>query len=241
VALASFFDYANLHNYIGGRNPGTSGWGDNGYGSITWNMDLATNAWPGKLIMTTKTGYLNDLAIAQSVPENISGRYLPRLLLEQWGHGIKRTYLYQLVDLGNEKKFSDNSFGLLHADFTPKAGYNAIRSLLTLLSDPGSAFQPRALTYSLSGDMASVHHMLLEKRDGTFFLALWVEQPSYDVNDKKLLPVAIHKVTIQIEDQLILRAYHIYEDGVMRNSAIGRQQKASLNVDDKLTILELSN
>jgi hypothetical protein len=239
AASAPFFDYANLHNYFGGRNPGTSGWGGGGYGSINWNLNLAQQAWPGAPIMTTETGYLTDVNKTQGVPEEVAGKYLPRLLLEQWQHGIQRTYIYQLMDMGNENKFNDNSFGLLHSDFSPKPGYNAIQNVIRLLSDPGPAFRTKELEYSLSGDVTGVQHALFEKRDGTFFLVLWIEKPNYDVDGKKLLTVAAHSLTVQTTNRMTLNLYSLDENGFMHTLAMGVGQTATLNVDDKVTILEL--
>jgi len=88
AASAPFFDYANLHNYFAGKYPGTQGWG-----SIDWNLALVDKAWPGKPVMTTETGYRYDMENVQGIPEEIAGRYMPRMLLEQFLHGIQRTYI----------------------------------------------------------------------------------------------------------------------------------------------------
>jgi hypothetical protein len=239
AASTSFFDYANLHNYFGGRNPGTSGWGGGGYGSINWNLNLAKQAWPDKPIMTTETGYRTNVNEAQGVPEEVAGKYLPRLLLEQWEHGIQRTYIYQLLDFGDPSKGNDSSFGLLHSDFSPKPGYTAIQNMLRLLSDPGPSFQAKSLEYSLTGDMAGVDHALFEKRDGTFYLALWIEKPSYDVDGKKPVAVAERDVTVTMEKPVILRLYSLDDDGSMRGTTIGTQPATTLSLSDKVTFLEL--
>jgi IPT/TIG domain/Putative Ig domain len=235
---APFFDSANLHNYLGGRNPGTSGWGGNGYGSIDWNLALANTAWPGKPVVTTETGYINDLSKANSVPEDISGKYLPRLLLEQWLHGIHRTYIYELVDIGTQ--LADNGFGLLHNDFSPKPGYNAIKSLLGLLTDPGPAFPLGNLDYKLSGNVTNVHHLLLEKRDGTFYLALWIEQPGYDVNAKQPMSVAAQTVSIETTQSTKISRCSLDGSGNLQTTALGAGQTRTLDVNDQVTILQIS-
>jgi hypothetical protein len=237
---ARFFDYANLHNYFGGRNPGTPGWGGNGYGSFAWNLVLAREAWPGKPIITTETGYINDLSNQQGIPEDVSGKYLPRLLLEQWMHGIQRTYLYELLDLGNKERFRDNSFGLVHSDFTPKAGYSAIQALLQLFSDPGPAFKLDQLNFSLSGDLANVHHLLLEKRNGTFYLVLWVEQPGYDVNAKTYLHVATHEIGIHTGESMRIEAHELDDQGLMHTTNLGTTRTQVVNTCDRVTVLEMS-
>ena len=235
AASAPFFDDANLHNYFGGRNPGTPGWGNNGYGSIGWNLALVQSAWPCKPIVTTETGYLNDLSNPQGIPEQISGRYLPRVLFEQWNHGIEKTFIYQLLEEGSQ--FPDNSFGLVHSDFTPKPGYTAIENLLHLLSDPGPAVALGSLDYSLSGNLGNIHHTLLEKRNGVFYLAVWVEAPAYDVNAKKILPVATQTVTLQFKQTETVKSYVLDDEGGMTASTLGSGQTQTISVNDRVTVL----
>ena len=237
VALGSFFDYANLHNYFGGRNPGTPGWGNNGYGSIAWNLDLTTHAWPGKPVFTTETGYTNDAANPQGIPEDVSAKYLPRAFLEQWLHGIRRTYSYELVDLGSNH--NDGSHGLLHSDFTPKLGYTAIQNLIHLLSDPGPTFTGEKLNFTLSGNLTSIHHLLLEKRDGSFYLTLWVEEPSFDVNGKVATPVSHRRISVQTTQPWKMRVHEIGADDT-KTSAIENVRAHQFEIGDQVTILEMS-
>jgi hypothetical protein len=237
AASGPFFDYANLHNYFGGRNPGTPGWGNNGYGSIDWNLSLVRDVWPDKPIITTETGYRNDLANVQGIPEAVSGKYLPRLLLEQWMHGIQRTFLYELVDLGGN--VSDSSYGLVHSDFTPKPGYAAVQGLLQLLSDPGPASKLDTLNFKLSGDLTNVHHLLLEKRNGAFYLALWIEQPGYDVNTKTLLPVAAQQVTVQTGGPTASKVYQFDAAGHIQTLPVQTGLSRTMTVDDRVLILQI--
>jgi hypothetical protein len=233
---APLFDYANMHNYLAGRNPGTSGWGNNGYGSIDWNLNLIKRTWTAKPVITTENGYRTDVSKAQGIPEEVAGKYVPRLFLEQWMHGIRRTYLYELVDLGN--RFHDGSFGLLHSDFSPKPSYRAVQSLLRLLSDPGPPFQASGLDFELSGNLSNVHHLLLEKRNGNFYLAIWIEQPSYDVDAKKELAVPEQKILVQTKQVVKMKVHHIEESGSMQSSVLAVGQ--TVNLSDRLTILEIS-
>jgi hypothetical protein len=233
---APFFDYANMHNYLGGRNPGTSGWGGNGYGSIDWNLNLTKRTWTAKPVITTENGYLTDVSKASGIPEDVAGKYVPRLFLEQWMRGIRRTYLYELVDLGNRS--AEGSFGLLHSDFSPKPSCRAMQGLLRLLADPGPAFQVSGLDFELSGNLANVHHLLLEKRNGTFYLVIWIEQPSYDVDAKKELAVPGQKILVQTKPPAKMEVYHLDENGTMQSARLGMEK--TVNVDDRITILQIS-
>src|SRR5450631_2358623 len=102
------FDQENLHDYFAGRNPGTTGWGANGYGSIAWNLLNVNTACPGKPVVTTETGYQTDRALNSAIPEEVAAKYVQRVLLEQWLNGIQRTYLYELLDLPAGAAASDS-------------------------------------------------------------------------------------------------------------------------------------
>ncbi|HEX4486932.1 MAG TPA: hypothetical protein VH088_11725 [Terriglobales bacterium] len=232
------FDFSNLHNYFGGRNPGTDGWGSNGYGSYAWNLSNASSACPGKAVISTETGYQTDPTLTQGISDEVAGKYLPRLLLEQWMHGIQRTYVYELIDLPDMGS-GDKAFGLVRSDFSQKPSYMALMNLLHLLSDPGEAYTGKDFGFSLSGEVADVQHVLLQKRDGTFFIALWIEKPGYNVNHKQVVNVPTQNVTLQTDKAVAMVAHSFGTSGNVRVSALDLGTSHSLKLSDYVTVLEI--
>jgi hypothetical protein len=68
----------------------------------------------------------------------------------------------------------------VRTDLSYKPAAYALKNLITLLKDPGPSFTPAALNYTISSPTSDVEHTLLQKRDGTFWLALWQNVLSYD-------------------------------------------------------------
>jgi hypothetical protein len=189
--LSASLDYGNWHPYPGGECP-TCG---DVYGqSIDTFLPLYRRPSGTKPMVLTETGYHNAVRAPagdhRAVVELAAGRYTPRLLLEYFNRGFRRTYLYELMDLAPDpaKSNRDANFGLLRNDGGEKPAYRALASLLTLLRDPGPSFTPGSLDYSLSGETSRVHQTLLQKRDGTFLLALWLERSSYDTGARANAP-----------------------------------------------------
>jgi hypothetical protein len=235
------FDSANLHNYFGGRNPGTPGWGSNGYGSISWSLALVAADCPGKPVITTETGYQTDATMTQGIPDDVAAKYIPRIFLEQWQRGIKRTYLYELIDLPPGHAASDSMFGLLHSDFSSKPAYSALTNLLHLLADPGPAYSGEDLSFVLTGDISDVHHVLLQKRNGTFYLALWVEEPAYDMNAKKAIAVPTRHVVIQSDQNVSVVVHSFGKSGVLQNTSLANGTTHAIDATDYVTVLEIDN
>lgn len=238
-SIAPDFDFANLHNYFSGRNPGTEGWGANGYGSIAYNIKLASSAWPDKPLMTTETGYYTD-AGHDSLPESLEGEYMPRLLLEQLLRGVKRTYFYELIDENGTAQGSEGYFGLVHADGSPKPAYLALKNMIELFADPGPSFHPTNLDFSLSGTPGNVHHLLTAKRDGSYYLALWVESQDYDVNRKEETPSA--PVQVRLTSQrtfLSVDEYQFDSAGKVKKSSVKPSASIPLTISEKLLVVRL--
>ena len=236
--VSNEIDYSNLHNYFAGRNPGTSGWGTNGYGSLAYNKALASVIGSSKPIITTETGYGNTSTTQGDIPESVSATYMPRLLMEQWNAGIKRTYLYELLSEGNAP-YSD--YGLLRADGSQKPAFKAIANLIGLLTDKGAAFTPATFSYKVIGGDSSLHQLLLQKRDGSFYVALWVEKPSYDVNLRTGIAVAPEQVTLQSPRMVdAATMYQFDAAGNVASTALKAGSTFPLTVTDKLMLVKLA-
>lgn len=238
-AAGPTFDIGNLHNYFGGRNPGTAGWGNNGYGSIDANMRDIHAVWPGKPLMTTETGYTTDPAAPQGIPEDVEGRYMPRAILEQLLHGIQRTYLYELIDEG-QAGVGERAFGLAHGDGSPKPAFTALANLIRETESSGGMPPLGNLDVRIEGGSASVHHMLLERRDGTYLLALWIEAPAYDVNSKQAIPVPSQRVVVHLGKTFPTTSlWALQPDGSALRHTLGASADVPLTVSDTLSMLEL--
>lgn len=179
-SLSASVDYANIHDYFVTHNPGNAGYGSTQpygvYGSIGFNVNLARVTSGSKPPLATESGYATGAAVnGVQIDYRTQLRYMTRLFFEQYNAGVLRTYTYDLVDGATPP-----DYGLIDASLHPKPAYYGIKSIIGALSDPGPAFTPSRLLYTLTGVNSAVHHLLLQKRNGSFVLALWIESSDWN-------------------------------------------------------------
>ena len=243
--LSDLIDFGNIHNYYAGRHPETTGWGDDGYGSLAWHMAQVFTLSGDDPIMATETGWHNTVdgdGNYVGVPQDVEAKYIPRLFLTHFNAGIARTFLYELIDLQDRPTHRESNFGLLNHDGTPQPGYDALQNLVEILEDPGPQFDPVPLGFALQGDTDDVHQTLLQKRDGSYFLALWLGKASWDPNAKSPIDVPSQTVTIELPDGFNQATLHQFgADGqVQVTDETVVEDKLTLSVGDTVTLVELS-
>jgi hypothetical protein len=131
---------------------------------------------------------VTEVDLGSGVPDAVAGRYLQRLLLANAGRAV-RTYLPGTGGTGP---------GLLGAGGAPTRAYTAVARLLALLDDHRRPVQPDRLPFRLTGATGNVRHQLFQKADGHFWLALWVERPSWDPVTGQTLTVPAQQVTVNL-------------------------------------------
>jgi hypothetical protein len=189
--LSAYFDYGNLHSYFGPVNPGTRV-----EGRIERWIGSARTFNSNKPDVTTETGYW-DGPSGQGLPDAVIARYEPRLFLEQFAAGIVRTFQYEFIDEGGQDGIYAHA-GLLANDLTPKPQYYALQSLIAVLKDPGPAFAPGSLDYDVSGNTDHLEHALFGKRDGSMYVALWLEKSSFDARTQSAVPVPAQQIQLTV-------------------------------------------
>jgi len=177
--LSGVCDFGNIHPYAGGWEP------ENGHNWM--KADLPSGLKGGRLfsgtkpMIVTEIGYTNHqgkTGHVAVVPE-AAGVYLPRVLLNTFRHGVQRTFLYELFDLGLDPNEQEHHFGLVHNDGTTfKPAGTAMMNLIHVLADPGPSFTLGQLDVALSEP--SARSQLFQKRDGSFFLAVWLPTCLWD-------------------------------------------------------------
>ena len=88
------------------------------------------------------------------------------MLVEFFQHLITRTYNYELVN--TDQTGRESVFGLLRNDLSEKLPFEAVNSLIVILSDKGAHFKLRLLSYVLDDSVNNIQQILFEKRDGNF-------------------------------------------------------------------------
>lgn len=173
-------------------------------------------------------------ASASQLPPAVAAVYLPRVLLEEWNAGAKRSYRADL-EVG-----SANDFALLDQAGAETPAFRALAALLSLLKDDGTAFQPGSLQYSLSGVDSSVHHALFQKHDGSFYLALWIDAPSYDPATRKALTVPGQVAKLATADAMSMTLYQFDETGKVTSSSATLSTPQTIPVSDRLVVIKLA-
>jgi hypothetical protein len=233
----------NLHIYFGGRNPESGGWGSmdaegHYYGSIAWWLDNAKIDGPGLKSVATESGYIANATVTPyTLPQNIEAMYVPRTLLMAYKSGLQRTYLYELLD-----EVSSPGYGLMDDEIKPKAAYTALANLISLTGDRGAAFTPGQLEMQIDGGDSNLQQILLQKRDGSFLLILWVGSSGYDPATNTATPVQAESVTLNVAGSEYLQtAYQLAGTGKLSKKQLGQGQSAVLSVSDEVSVITISS
>jgi hypothetical protein len=181
---------------------------------------------------------VTEVDLGKGVPSAVAARYLPRLLLANAGAAV-RTYVQ---GSGGEA----SGPGLLDAAGAPTLAYQAVANLLALLDDGGKQVQPGRLGLELTGEVDGVQHRLLQKADGHFWLALWVERAGWDPAAGRELAVPGQQVTVALETPLAGAREFVPELGTTAQRSFtdppgeARQlDTIQLEVTDRVLLLEL--
>ena len=196
-SLEDHGDYGNMHSYPNlGQRPT--------YDIDSWFIPYGKLMAGSKPLMATEAGYHNLISHEIGVSETAATRYIPRELLEHFNRNIKRTFLYEFIDQAADPQKSEKElhYGLLRHDGSAKPSFKIIKNLITLLKDPGGDFSLGSLDFELTGDMTEIHHTLLQKRNGTFFLIVWQDAKCWDNDKDKDIAVPERKLTLTLNTKI---------------------------------------
>jgi hypothetical protein len=190
----AYATYGNMHSYPGG-NPPTTFLGPtptNLPGSYMGLAQLVSNSDP---LWATETGYNSGYMGAyptQYVSFAAEAKYIPRQYLEYFNRGILRTFIYEYAEEG------DGWGEFIDISSNKTLAYTYVSNMISILKDPGSQFVAGQLAYTLSGSTANVDHTLLQKRNGRYELALWIETASYNLTSHMDISVPTQAVTVTL-------------------------------------------
>lgn len=235
--VSAWSDEGNMHPYPGGEAPDRAS-------HLNDEFAMAAKNFGSDPVQATETGYNNALQTASGhrpASERAAGIYMPRLYLEYFRRGVSRTFGYELIDSRVDPGLTDVEahFGLLRGDFSEKPAATTLKRLIGLLADPGGSFAPGSLSYTLSGAPSSARQMLLQKRDGSFYLVLWNQVSVWDTAARTDLNPNDSQVTLRL-DQRIERA-EVYRPSQSSSPTATVANPASLPVSlsEEVTVIRL--
>jgi hypothetical protein len=164
---------------------------------------------------------------------------MPRLYLDYFRRGVARTFSYELIDEWPDPGRTDieSALGLLRNDFSEKPAYVVLKRLLALLSDPGARFDPGSLDYQLEGSGA-LRQLLLQKRDGRYYLVLWRATSVWDPVERHAVDGASETVRLALEGSPGVAVYRPNRADAPVERRAGRGP-LDIRVGPEVTVLEI--
>jgi hypothetical protein len=239
-----YADYANCHNYIIGNgiyapadntvwkaeDPTLNSNWDGMYGEycVTWSKHFKGYSEADLLTLpkvTTETGWYTTAEPSQGQKYPVSleqqGKLLLHLYLTAKKQGWSYTFVYYLHDS------PQGEWGFFDPDYKPKPSATYLHNLTTILADTASS-TPGSLNYSIPDEPATVHDLLLQKSNGTFYLAVWDDRPVGEGTDN---------VTVDLGGKHTVSQYDPTEGTTPAN--LGSVSSVKLSLTDHPVILQI--
>jgi len=213
--ISRWIDRGDADLYPGARDPEFL---------VADRLAVLTPMHPGKPVCVTEGGYTTALGRgytggAELVPEDVAGHYGPKHLMAHMLGG-RKFFSYELLDEAPPYRDTDTAtreagFGLIATPtldpltWRAKAGFEAMRRLLDLVRDGGSA--PVGLRLSVTAGGATLRSALLYRSDGKHLLVIWQAVDLYDWDRNKrsgrYLNVTPLSVTVTLDTALPVAVY----------------------------------
>jgi len=128
--------------------------------------------------VSTETGFQESNSNPPfALTDDQIGRLYLDLFLDAVKNGWAYTFLYELHDSGD-------GYGLVSSSYAVRTQGTYLQNFTTILADTSSNFTAGSLNYSVPSEPATVHDLLLQKSNGTFYIAVWdEEQPGSSTKD----------------------------------------------------------
>ena len=236
---SGYVDDGNLHDYSGvnPESPLAGGWG------ISLPNALETYSWVSgtKPLWVTENGYKMSGSVEYfpAVTQRAAAKYFPRQFLMHLQVGVRRFYIYQLINNDAE------DFGLLNTNGSYRLQYTSVKNFIAMFKDPGPTFNAGSMSFSLSGDTTNVRHLLLEKRNGSFYLVLWQGVASVtgasDASLRNVEPSA-RSVTLNLATKFRQAHTYLPSFSMQRTASVSNANgiaSLSLSVPDHILVVEL--
>jgi hypothetical protein len=244
--LSAYVDFGNMHSYYGGLHPTVyCGWCSTPKSYLDTYMDRARILSGSKQIMVTETGQHNAMNTTLNyilpASEDTAWKYISRQLLLNFNKGVKRSFLYELIDLFDnpQKDNVEYNYGLLRNDGSEKPAFIAVRDLVQFLKDTKTSFAPRTIDYELVGDTQDVHQTLLQKSNGNLYLILWKDVLSYDYSNKRSIDVPPAKAYLQLNTPISQANVYSLSPSIKKVSEYFGTQSLAVEIPDHPLIIEL--
>ncbi len=234
--ISNYLDYGTIHPYPGG-------YPEEEYEGR--HIEFAARSSAAKPVVATETGYHNALNSNDGHPpvsEAAAATYMPRVFLSSFEQGVARTFVYELVDEQPNPELNnlEDHFGLLRNDLTPKPAFTAIENMIGILEDPGAEFTPGSVDYQVSGNTESLHKVLLQKRDGSYYLALWRATSVWNPTTKTPIEPGAANVTVRFNTPFASVQRYTPNTSAAPVSNYGAASSVNVSVGPQVTILELT-
>ncbi len=239
--LTPWIDRGNIHVYPKGNIPSTG---------LDRFLSLQRAVCGDKPIYSTEGGYftgLNYQGGSNPTPDDVVRQYVPRELMENWIRGVKRFFLYELLDDPDPTNANrESNWGMLRvgglspaAPWTPKPHFYAMKNLLAILGDPGPPHPVSSLEHRIDGGGSDLRSALVQKRDGAHYLCIWRDVSVYDPQSRKVIAADADMVRVVLARPADVAVYAPSTADTVQSSQRGARE-FRLSVAGELLICRIS-
>jgi len=247
-SLEPYVDKACLHYYTGGRRPTRAGkpssaseGGGTAEYALTDAIREARTQAPTKPLYITEYGYPiagPGLPLSSGfITETAAAKYLIRGLLDMFGDGVEKIFVYSLLD--DEERNPPRYHGLMSTSLSRRKTFYAIKNLIALMYDPRRALPLRPLDLALDNN-GRVKSMLFQKSDGAYLLTLYQDVDSYDRTTRQDIAVAPVPVSLTLARPAAKIETFIPNDDVAAKQSVSGSRRLTIPIRDEVTVVKIT-